>query len=69
MLESVYGDQRRIKQILLNLISNSLKFTEENGKIKISLAITSIQMEQNLEEKVNFISMEIQIQDNGQGIS
>ncbi len=33
--DQLYGDQLRIKQILLNLISNSIKFTK-NGSIKIS---------------------------------
>lgn len=34
---SVLGDRDRIHQVLLNLISNSLKFTDEKGSISISL--------------------------------
>lgn len=31
------GDKRKIRQILLNLVSNAIKFTPENGTIKIDI--------------------------------
>lgn len=36
-LPGLLGDKRKIRQILLNLLSNSLKFTPENGTIKIAV--------------------------------
>ncbi len=36
-LPPLLGDKRKIRQILLNLVSNSLKFTPDEGTIKISI--------------------------------
>ena len=36
-LPPLLGDKRKIRQILLNLLSNSLKFTPEDGTIKIAV--------------------------------
>lgn len=34
---SIYGDQSRFMQILINFLSNSIKFSERNSKIKVNL--------------------------------
>ncbi|MFT4304853.1 MAG: ATP-binding protein, partial [Candidatus Woesearchaeota archaeon] len=34
-LPNIYADRDKIKQVLNNLVSNALKFTEENGNVKI----------------------------------
>ncbi len=52
----IYGDQDRINQIFINLISNSYKYTNPNGWIKITLR----------SNKINVIAT---VEDNGQGIS
>jgi len=36
-LPNVYADQRRMRQVFLNLIENALKFSEDSGSIKITM--------------------------------
>jgi len=35
----IRGDERKVKQVLLNLLSNALKFTPEGGRIDVRVAI------------------------------
>jgi len=56
----VCGDQNRLKQILVNLISNAAKFTDAYGKIRFC-----IKMEDIAENKVRYI---FEVTDNGIGI-
>jgi signal transduction histidine kinase len=39
-LGQVTGDERKIKQVLLNLLSNALKFTPEGGRIDVGARLT-----------------------------
>lgn len=57
-LPQVQGDPERVEQVLINLIGNSLKFTSENGTIKIEINYDV----KNSTETVSII-------DNGKGIS
>jgi len=44
LLQNLMGDQQRVEQVFLNIVSNSLKFTPQRGKIKIYIKV----QEQNL---------------------
>jgi signal transduction histidine kinase len=58
-LPFVYADPARIKQILINLIDNGIKFTPENGVINVRAEI--------LKQDPNFLC--ISVEDTGYGIS
>ena len=55
----LYGDALRVKQILVNILGNAVKFTKEGY---ICLRINNVQMEEDL-EKIRFI-----VEDTGIGI-
>ena len=38
---TVRGDERKVKQVLLNLLSNALKFTPEGGRIDVGAAMNN----------------------------
>jgi len=57
-LPKVQADPERVEQVLINLIGNSLKFTPENGIIKIEI-------NHNPKDATEIVS----IVDNGKGIS
>lgn len=51
----IKSDHKRVKQVILNILSNAIKFTNEEGEIKISVRKISSEIE-------------IEISDNGVGI-
>ena len=57
LIKQIYGDTRRIKQILINFISNSLKFTPIGGKITISIKINEEQQVKK-DEMIRFRSID-----------
>lgn len=59
--EAYLGDAMHLKQILLNLLSNAIQFTREEGRI----SLTARQTEKNGEQAV----LKIQVEDNGIGMS
>lgn len=55
-LPSVWADEGRLRQVILNLMNNAIKFTPEGGKITLRAK----------QDKGNLV---IEVQDTGQGIS
>jgi two-component system, cell cycle sensor histidine kinase DivJ len=55
-LPGMVGDQRAFKQILLNLLSNSIKFTERGGTVTASAAVDGV-------------NLALKVSDTGVGIS
>jgi signal transduction histidine kinase/DNA-binding response OmpR family regulator len=62
-LPLVYGDEDRVKEILINLLSNAIKFTHEGG-ITVSARIS----ERGVKPGEQPLFMEICVQDTGIGI-
>ena len=44
-MKKIFGDERRYLQILLNFLSNSIKFTKEKGQILVNVKIDYLSYE------------------------
>jgi signal transduction histidine kinase len=55
------GDELRLSQVIINLITNAIKFSPENGKVEL--------IAEKLEERDGEIILKIEVADNGIGIS
>lgn len=64
-LENVelFADKIKIKQILINLLTNSIKFTHENGVINLVIKLV------DKDETNNKVKIKFEVSDNGIGIS
>lgn len=60
--ENIYCDKLRLNQVLLNLLSNSVKYTEEGGTIQVTLI-------QKPGTSANYADYEFHIEDTGIGMS
>lgn len=60
--DAILCDRTKIREILLNIISNSIKYTPEGGKI-------SVKIEETPEPRKGFASYRITVKDNGIGMS
>ena len=60
--DAVYADKLRCEQVLVNLVSNAVKYTPEGGKITVSIT-------QLPERNTGYASFEVHVIDNGIGMS
>jgi len=65
-LDVITGDQRKLKQVLVNLISNAIKFTPDGGRISITARKAIDSCEKGLDGSDN---IEISVEDTGIGIA
>ena len=56
---TMYGDALRIRQIIINLVNNAIKFTDE-GYVRLQIAVGEV--------KDNDIELLVSVKDSGQGI-
>jgi len=59
--EHIIGDELRLSQVIINLITNAIKFTPEKGSVTLEARM--------LEEKEDDIILKIEVKDTGIGIS
>lgn len=71
----IYADSHRLEQVLTNLVSNAIKFTNEGGKIEICTQVVDAQDMQYFEsfepeiKKLSGKYVMIRVKDNGIGIN
>ena len=63
----IHGDLPRLRQVLVNLISNALKFTER-GEIFVSVRNVTAPAASGVATKRRFVGLEVCVQDTGIGI-
>ena len=62
----LYGDDRRLSQVIVNLLTNAAKFTPERGSIKFNARVCG---DEGDEDENGMLTLSVEIIDDGIGIS
>lgn len=73
----MFGDKLRYMQVLLNFLSNAIKFTDEGKSIVIRIILQEIQdfdeissqIDSSQDEQISYVKFAIEVEDSGKGIS
>jgi signal transduction histidine kinase len=66
----VHGDRERLRQVLIHLVSNAIKFTPEGGRIVISLEAGGLSRDEELRENAAApAGVRLRVADSGIGIA
>jgi signal transduction histidine kinase len=58
---SLIGDDKRLKQVITNLLANAVKYTPEHGEVCLDVRV--------INDEINSVTLQFDITDNGIGIS
>ena len=63
--EGIYADEKRLRQILINLLGNAIKFTDSGG---VTLRVNTLEYQSNLSQKP-LAKIRFQVEDTGVGMN
>jgi len=67
--ENLCGDPLRLRQILVNIIGNAIKYTQAEGDIQVCISEHLNETDTSDEKKNDFVWLDFQCKDNGLGMS